>query len=428
MCIEAVATSLTWSGWQPDGRGGRGGGTASWRPGDTRRVAERLGAHIVAALDVDPRLSRRLGKAGTTVSLEIGRTAGAPDHLTLLLDRQPPELRAGREPAEVTIFLREEQAAAMAVGRLRLPALIAAGQVTATGPVRRFLAVEPVLRNLLRRTAGPTEDTMAAGIAVADAPAAAIDPDLLAVETRGLVKRFGRQEVLSGLDLQIPEGSVSVVLGPSGTGKSVLLKHIIGLLAPDDGEVIVRGRSLRRMNASEALALRRDVGVMFQDGALFSSMDVFDNVAFPLRQHTDLREPQVRQIVEEQLAAVGLSDARGKRPSEISGGMRKRAGLARSLVLDPGIVLCDEPDSGLDPVRTALLGELLVDRHAALGGTMVIVTHNLGLARLVADHAAVVWRGKVVESGPADRLWRSTDPFVQQFLAGAAQGPLDMEG
>jgi phospholipid/cholesterol/gamma-HCH transport system ATP-binding protein len=166
---------------------------------------------------------------------------------------------------------------------------------------------------------------------------------------------------------------------------------------------------------------------MFQDGALFSSMSVYDNVAFPLRQHTDLAEPQVREIVEEQLEAVGLWQARDRLPSELSGGMKKRAGLARSLVLDPVIILCDEPDSGLDPVRTALLGELLMERHAELGGTMVVITHDIGLARLVADHVSVVWRGQIVEAGPADDVWSSPDPFVHQFLSGAADGPLTMD-
>lgn len=251
--------------------------------------------------------------------------------------------------------------------------------------------------------------------------------DFLAVETRGLRKSFGPNEILKGTDLQIPEGAITTVLGPSGTGKSVLIKHIIGLLRPDAGEVFVHGRSLNAMSRSEVLALRREIGVMFQDGALFSSMDIFDNVAFPLRQHTDLNDSEVRAIVEEQLGLVGLADAAGAYPREISGGMKKRAGLARSLVLDPGIVLCDEPDSGLDPVRTALLGELLVTRQGDMGGTMIVVTHNIELARLISDYIAVLYGGGVVEAGPVDAIVDSSNDFVRQFIAGDIDGPLTME-
>jgi phospholipid/cholesterol/gamma-HCH transport system ATP-binding protein len=252
--------------------------------------------------------------------------------------------------------------------------------------------------------------------------------DVLAIETRDLHKSFGpKTRVLQGADLRVPEGTTSVVLGPSGTGKSVLIKHILGLMKGDSGDVLVHDRSLGRMSRSEILGLRRDIGVMFQDGALFSSMNVYDNVAFPLRQHTDLKENEVRDIVLEHLCAVGLEDAKNKAPNELSGGMKKRAGLARSLVLDPGVLLCDEPDSGLDPVRTALLGELLKERHEELGGTVLVVTHNIALARLICDHVSLLWQGKVVASGAADEVFSSEDPFVRQFLAGDTAGPLGMD-
>ena len=217
------------------------------------------------------------------------------------------------------------------------------------------------------------------------------------------------------------------MLGPSGTGKSVLLQHVIGLMKPDAGEVLVRGRRLSRMSRSEIHALRREIGVMFQDGALFSTMNVYDNVAFPLRQHTDLNEREISEVVAERLDAVGLRSARDRFPGELSGGMKKRAGLARSLVLEPGILLCDEPDSGLDPVRTSLLGELLVDQHARYGGTMLVVTHNVPLAKQISEHVSVLWRGKVLESGMADEVFESKTDFVRQFLAGEPQGPLGME-
>lgn len=250
--------------------------------------------------------------------------------------------------------------------------------------------------------------------------------EMLAVETRGVSKSFGARRILDNVDLTIPEGSLSAIMGPSGTGKSVLLKHVVGLIKPDAGDVLVRGRSLGGMSRSEILALRRDIGVMFQDGALFSSMTLYDNVAFPLRQHSDLDEGEVHALVHEQLAAVGLVAAKDRLPNQLSGGMRKRAGLARALVLNPGIIVCDEPDSGLDPVRTAVLGELLMERHAALGGTMIVVTHDVMLARLISDYVAILWRGRVVEHGDAKRVWQSEDPFVRQFLHGEANGPLDM--
>jgi phospholipid/cholesterol/gamma-HCH transport system ATP-binding protein len=258
-------------------------------------------------------------------------------------------------------------------------------------------------------------------------PGAAPMCDVLAIETRQLHKAFGSHEVLRGANLQIPEGSSTVVLGPSGTGKSVLIKHILGLMKADTGDVLVHNRPLSKMSRSEILGLRRDIGVMFQDGALFSSMNVYDNVAFPLRQHTDYKEHEVRDIVFEHLRAVGLEDAADKAPNSLSGGMRKRAGLARSLVLDPGILLCDEPDSGLDPVRTALLGELLRERHEELGGTVIVVTHNIALAELISDHVCLLYRGQVVTSGPAEQVFASDDPFVRQFLTGESAGPLGMD-
>jgi phospholipid/cholesterol/gamma-HCH transport system ATP-binding protein len=156
-------------------------------------------------------------------------------------------------------------------------------------------------------------------------------------------------------------------------------------------------------------------------------MNVYDNVAFPLRQHTDFAEDEVHELVMEQLDSVGLGDAGTRMPNELSGGMRKRAGLARAMVMNPGIVLCDEPDSGLDPVRTALLGDLLVERHGDHGGTMVIVTHNIMLAKAVADHMSVIWRGKVLEDGMTEQIMDSDTDFIRQFLAGAAEGPLTMD-
>ena len=248
-----------------------------------------------------------------------------------------------------------------------------------------------------------------------------------AVEFIDVIKAFGRNRVLNGLNLGLPEGQISMILGPSGTGKSVCIKHMVGLLYPDDGDVLVHGESVPNLADDELFEMRKKFGVLFQDGALFGSMNVYDNTAFPLRQHTDKSEDEIREIVMRRLTEVGLAGAAEKMPNELSGGMRKRAGFARALVLDPDIVLFDEPDSGLDPVRTALLCELIQEVHAENGGAYVVITHDIMSARRVADYIAVLWKGRIVESGPASELFNSDNQFVRQFLSGEAQGPLGME-
>jgi phospholipid/cholesterol/gamma-HCH transport system ATP-binding protein len=248
-----------------------------------------------------------------------------------------------------------------------------------------------------------------------------------AVEFIDVHKAFGSNKVLRGLNMGIPEGQVSMIIGPSGTGKSVCIKHMVGLMYPDQGDVLVQGRSIPGLSDDELFELRRKFGVLFQDGALFGSLNLYDNVAFPLRQHTEKGEEEIAEIVNRRLREVGLSDANEKMPNELSGGMRKRAGFARALVLDPEIVLFDEPDSGLDPVRTALLCELIKEIHAENGGTYVVITHDIMSARRVAEHISVLWKGKVVESGPAADLFASENPFVRQFLSGESVGPLTMD-
>jgi phospholipid/cholesterol/gamma-HCH transport system ATP-binding protein len=248
-----------------------------------------------------------------------------------------------------------------------------------------------------------------------------------AIEFIEVHKAFGSNQVLRGLNLGIPEGQVSMILGPSGTGKSVCIKHIVGLLYPDSGDVIVAGRSIPSLSDDDLFELRKKFGVLFQDGALFGSLNLYDNVAFPLRQHTEKGDEEIAEIVNRRLREVGLGNANEKMPNELSGGMRKRAGFARALVMEPEIVLFDEPDSGLDPVRTALLCELIKEVHAENGGTYVVITHDILSARRVAEHIAILWRGRIVESGPAAELFASENPFVRQFLAGAAAGPLGME-
>jgi phospholipid/cholesterol/gamma-HCH transport system ATP-binding protein len=240
-------------------------------------------------------------------------------------------------------------------------------------------------------------------------------------------KRLGGVAVLNGLNVAIPDNTITVVLGPSGTGKSVLIKHLIGLMFPDSGDVVVQGKSVPSLAMPDLLELRRKIGVLFQDGALFGSMSLFDNVAFPLRQHTDMSEAQISKLVRERVSDVGLTEAIDYFPNQLSGGMRKRAGFARALVMGPDIVIFDEPDSGLDPVRTALLCELIKEMHSQHGGTYIVVTHDIASARRIGEYIALLWRGRIVEAGDAAKMFSSENPFVRQFLSGSAEGPLGMD-
>jgi phospholipid/cholesterol/gamma-HCH transport system ATP-binding protein len=248
-----------------------------------------------------------------------------------------------------------------------------------------------------------------------------------AIEVIDLVKQFGKTRIQNGLNLGLPDNEVSMVLGPSGTGKSVLIKLIVGLLYPDAGDILVHGESVPNMTDDELFEMRKKFGLLFQDGALFGSMNIYDNTAFPLRQHTDKSEEEIAEIVNRRLNEVGLAEAHYKMPNELSGGMRKRAGFARALVLDPAIVFFDEPDSGLDPVRTALLCELIREIHDENGGCYLVISHDLGTARRIADFLAVLWKGRIVESGPSEELFDSDNDFVRQFLNAEIQGPLAMD-
>jgi phospholipid/cholesterol/gamma-HCH transport system ATP-binding protein len=259
-----------------------------------------------------------------------------------------------------------------------------------------------------------------------------------AVEFIDLYKGFGRTKILRGLNMGLPEGMVSMILGPSGTGKSVCIKHMVGLLYPDQGDILVHGNSVPEMADDDLFDMRKKFGLLFQDGALFGSMDLYNNVAFPLRQHTEKGEDEVEDIVMRRLDEVGLASAKGRMPNELSGGMRKRAGFARALVLEPDIVLFDEPDSGLDPVRTALLGELILEIHRDMMDeakekqrehlpTFCVITHDIMSARRVADYINVLWKGRIVEAGPAEDMLNSENPFIRQFLSGESQGPLTMD-
>jgi phospholipid/cholesterol/gamma-HCH transport system ATP-binding protein len=248
----------------------------------------------------------------------------------------------------------------------------------------------------------------------------------VAIEVEGLTKSFGSARIWEDVSLTIPEGEVSVMLGPSGTGKSVFLKSLIGLLRPERGSIVIDGTDILQCSAKELYEIRTLFGVLFQDGALFGSMNIYDNTAFPLREHTKKSESEIRDIVMEKLDLVGTPNDGYKFPGEISGGMRKRAGLARALVLDPKIILVDEPDSGLDPVRTAYLSQLLIDINAQIDATILIVTHNINVVRTVPDNIGMLYRKKLVMFGPREVLLTSEEPAVKQFLNGRRIGPIGM--
>jgi phospholipid/cholesterol/gamma-HCH transport system ATP-binding protein len=246
------------------------------------------------------------------------------------------------------------------------------------------------------------------------------------VVVEGLTKSFGSHVVWRDVSLSLPPGEVSVMLGPSGTGKTVFLKSLVGLIRPDRGQVMVDGIDTVHCTERQLYQARKLFGVMFQDGALFGSLNLYDNIAFPLREHTKKTEAEIRQVVQEKMEMVGLAGEGFKFPGEISGGMRKRAGLARALVLDPQIILCDEPDSGLDPVRTAYLSQLLIDLNAEIDATILIVTHDIQIARTVPDNIGMLFRGNLVMFGPREVLLTSENPVITQFVNGRRFGPIGM--
>ena len=228
------------------------------------------------------------------------------------------------------------------------------------------------------------------------------------------------------MTLNLPAGEISVMLGPSGTGKSVFLKTLVGLLKPEKGSIIIDGQDITKLRESALYEVRKLFGVLFQDGALFGWMNLYDNIAFPLREHTRKSESEVEAVVTEKMEFVGLAGAEDKLPGEISGGMRKRAGLARALVLDPQILLFDEPDSGLDPVRAAYLNQLIVDLNAKTDATCLIVTHDINTARTVPDNIGLLYHRHLAMFGPREMLLSSEEPVVRQFLNAQRIGPIGM--
>jgi phospholipid/cholesterol/gamma-HCH transport system ATP-binding protein len=246
------------------------------------------------------------------------------------------------------------------------------------------------------------------------------------ITLRNVHKSFGAQKVLDGLDLDIPDGEITAIIGPSGEGKSVLLKHLIGLLQPDCGTVEVDGESILGLRRSELNRIREKFGMLFQNVALFDSMTVFENVAFPLQEKTPLSKDEIRDRVLAALEDVGLKNIENKFPDELSGGMKKRVGLARAVVLKPKIILFDEPTTGLDPIIKRAIHQLIKDTHAKFGFTAVIVTHEIPEIFDVVHNVAMLFRGKILQHGSTDDIKNSTDPAIRQFINGSLDGPIQM--
>ncbi len=246
------------------------------------------------------------------------------------------------------------------------------------------------------------------------------------IRMEGLVKRFGQQTVLDHMTLDIPAQETTVIMGLSGAGKSVTLKHMIGLLKPDEGRVFVDGEDVTRLEGDPLYKVRLKFGFLFQDGALLDSMSVFENVALPLREHTTMHKDEISSRVNEVLTQVGLGQHGHKAPSELSGGMRKRAGLARAMALRPQILLLDEPSSGLDPVMTDVIMALINELQSEYKTTNVVISHDVEATYKIASRIAMLYKGRIHLEGTIDDLRHSTDPLVRQFLDGKRVGPISV--
>lgn len=242
------------------------------------------------------------------------------------------------------------------------------------------------------------------------------------IRIEGLHKSFNGQHVLRGVDLSIPKGKITVIIGPSGTGKSVLLKHVIGLLTPDAGRVVVGGIDVSTLGSRKLAAFRRKFGMLFQNAALFDSMNVFDNIAFPLLENGGFTSSLISETVHRMLDLVGLPDIGHKMPSELSGGMRKRVGLARAIALKPAILLYDEPTTGLDPLMTDAIDKLILGMQQELHITSIVISHDIQSTFQIADQVAMLNSGRIIEAGPPATFRNSQNEYVQRFLEGRS-GP-----
>lgn len=253
-------------------------------------------------------------------------------------------------------------------------------------------------------------------VAERSASRAAAAPAIQAVRLEHVSKSFGTRKVLDDVSLEVPAGRSLVILGRSGTGKSVTLRHIVGLMRPDSGRVFVHGEEVSRLKGAELSRVRRGIGFLFQNAALFDSISVGENVAFPLRRHTRLGDREIRARALEKLRSVGLEEEYDTMPAALSGGMRKRAGLARALALDPALLLVDEPSAGLDPITADEIDELLVDLKKQQGATLVVVTHNIPSAKRLGDELLMLHDGRIVARGTVEDLARSDDELVRAFM------------
>ncbi|MBX3491034.1 MAG: ABC transporter ATP-binding protein [Parvibaculum sp.] len=248
------------------------------------------------------------------------------------------------------------------------------------------------------------------------------------IELRNVHKRFGSKVVLDGINLTVPKGQSLVVIGGSGTGKSVMIKCVLGIIRPDRGEIFVDGKNVLKMDSGQREAVLRKFGMLFQGAALFDSLAVWENVAFGLIQGRRMKRKAAKEIAIEKLAKVGLGPEVGELyPAELSGGMQKRVGLARAIAADPEIIFFDEPTTGLDPITADVINELIVDRVKDLGATTLSITHDMSSVRKIADRVAMIYKGKIIWEGPRDRIDDSGNDYVDQFIHGRAEGPIGMD-
>jgi phospholipid/cholesterol/gamma-HCH transport system ATP-binding protein len=249
----------------------------------------------------------------------------------------------------------------------------------------------------------------------------------IVIEMRGVHKTFGSRKILKGMDLNVRQGETMVILGPSGTGKSVTLKHITGLVQPDEGDCIIKGQSISFSPEKEKKKIRAQMGVLFQSGALINWLSVYENVALPLREHKLASGEELHRIVMEKLKWLDLVHAKENLPGDISGGMKKRAGIARALTTNPEILLYDEPTSGLDPVMSNVFNELILRLQKELQVTSIVVTHDMQSAYMIADRITFIYEGKAIFCGTTTELQNSENPIIQQFINGRTKGPMILD-
>ncbi len=248
------------------------------------------------------------------------------------------------------------------------------------------------------------------------------------IKLNNVIKCFGTQQVVNSLNLEIPDKKTVVIIGRSGCGKSVLLKHMIGLLKPDSGSIVVKGKDIAKLDTAGLDDIRKHFGMLFQSAALFDSLTVAENVGFALTRFTKKSPAEIRQLVKEKLALVGLENVEEKKPSELSGGMKKRVGLARAIAMDPEIMLYDEPTTGLDPIMSDIINELIVNLQKQLKMTSVVVTHDMKSAYKIGDKIAMMYEGRIIEEGTPPEIQNTNNPTVQQFINGSSKGPIQVLG